>query len=205
VYSMACYLIRSGIEINMYISPDGEVTLASFVPDDLTSKSQDEGEKFKPVEERPATTLPIDPGLSDDITPTSDRIPQTKFEPPMPTESPPISADSTPLQIWEGSVIEVDHAARVMHVVLDAKLGEMPTHTGEIELEWVSEQDQDLVYPGAVFYLTLFKRTKRGGSIEKAQELRFRRRPSWSTAQLKQIDVEAGTLLSKMKPRPRSG
>jgi len=120
-------------------------------------------------------------------------------EPPMPTESLPISADSTPLQIWEGRVIEIDHAARVMHVVLDAKLGEMSTHTGEIELEWVSEQDQDLVYPGAVFYLTLFKRTKRGGSIENAQELRFRRRPSWSSTQLKQIDEEAATLLSKIR------
>jgi len=90
-----------------------------------------------------------------------------------------------------------------MQVLLDAKIGQMPPHTGEVELEWVSDQDQDLVRPGAVFYLTLFKRTKRG-SIENAQELRFRRRPSWSAAQLKQIEADAAMLLSKMKALPAS-
>jgi hypothetical protein len=72
---------------------------------------------------------------------------------------------------------------------------------GEIDLEWVAEQDQDLVRPGAVFYLTLFKRTKRG-SVENAQELRFRRRPAWSSGQLKQIEQDAARLLAKMKPLP---
>ncbi len=90
-----------------------------------------------------------------------------------------------------------------MQVLLDAKIGQMPRHTGEIDLEWVSEQDQDLVRPGAVFYLTLFKRTKHG-SIENSQELRFRRRPSWTVAQLKQIEEDAATLLSKMKTLPTS-
>ena len=112
-----------------------------------------------------------------------------------------VSANSTPLQIWEGTVLEVNRAASVMQVLLDAKIGQIPRHTGEIELEWVSDQDQDLVCPGAVFYLTLFKRSKRG-SIENAQELRFRRRPSWSAAQLKQIEEDAAMLLSKIKRCP---
>lgn len=106
---------------------------------------------------------------------------------------------STPIQIWEGTVIEVDHANRNMKVMLDAKMEEIPKHTGEIDLEWVAEQDEDLVRPGGVFYLTLFKRTKRG-SIENVQELRFRRRPSWSTEQIKQVNKDAEMLLSKMKP-----
>ena len=66
-----------------------------------------------------------------------------------------------PLQIWEGTVLDINRAAGVMQVLLDAKIGQMPRHTGEIDLEWVDDQDQDLVRPGAVFYLTLFKRTKR--------------------------------------------
>jgi hypothetical protein len=116
---------------------------------------------------------------------------------------PEISADSTPLQIWEGTVVEVDRSAGVMQVLLDAKIGQMPRHTGEIELQWVAEQDQDLLRPGAVFYLTLFKRTKRG-SVENSQELRFRRRPAWSSAQLKKIQQDAATLLSKMTALPSS-
>jgi len=80
----------------------------------------------------------------------------------------------------------------------------MARHTGEIDLEWVSEQDLALVGPGAVFYLTLFKRTK-SGSIENAQELRFRRRPSWSEVQLEQIAEDATRVLAKMKAVPTSG
>jgi len=109
-----------------------------------------------------------------------------------------ISADSTPIQIWEGTVIEIDHASKSMKVTLDAKMGQIPRHTGEIDLEWVAEQDEDLVLPGAVFYLTLFKRTKRG-TVENSQELRFRRRPSWSAEQMQQVKNGAEMVISKMK------
>lgn len=108
------------------------------------------------------------------------------------------SVDATPLQIWEGTVLEVDDTAQVMHVLLDAKMGDVPRHTGDIDLEWVAEQDRDLVQPGAVFYLTLFKRTTRG-SVQNSQELRFRRRPAWSPAQIKQVERDAAMLRSKMK------
>lgn len=113
-----------------------------------------------------------------------------------------IDADSTPIQIWEGTVVDVDREAKIMQVLLDAKIGDIiPRHTGEIDLEWVSEQDLDLVRPGAVFYLTLFKRTLRG-SVQNAQELRFRRRPSWSTAQIRQVRQAAATALANMKALP---
>lgn len=111
-----------------------------------------------------------------------------------------IVSNSTPLQIWEGTVISVDRKQNAMRVLLDAKIGQIPRHTAEIDLQWVSEQDQDLLRPGAVFYLTLFKRTK--PTVENSQELRFRRRPSWSATQLKKIDEDATAILSKMKVLP---
>ena len=74
----------------------------------------------------------------------------------------------------------------------------MPRHTGEIELKWMANQDQELVKPGAVFYLTLFKRTKRG-RIQNSQELRFRRGPPWSEEQPRQIEKDAFMLLSRMR------
>jgi hypothetical protein len=113
----------------------------------------------------------------------------------------PLEVNSTPIQIWEGTVVSIDRNLSSMHVLLDAKMGHVPRHSGDIELEWVAEQDQDLVEPGAIFYLTLFKRTRRG-SIENAQELRFRRRPSWSAVQIKQIEQGAEMIRSKMKPLP---
>jgi hypothetical protein len=155
----------------------------------------------EPLEYQPGTTLPISPTLPDDSEATTDRESPRRFAPPRRTFPPAAEADSTPLQIWEGTVVEVDNNARVMRVNLDAKIGLMPRHMGEIDLEWVTEQDQDLVRPGAVFYLTLFKRTKRG-SVENAQELRFRRRPAWSSGQLRQVEHDAEILLSKIKPLP---
>ena len=112
-----------------------------------------------------------------------------------------VDADSTPIQIWEGTVVKVDRELTVMHVLLDARIGVIPRHTGEIDLEWVSEQDQDLLRPGAVFYLTLFKRIMRG-SVQNSQELRFRRRPSWSAAQIRQVQQAANGALANMKALP---
>jgi len=181
----------------MPISTESPANLSSHPAGTPTSIRPGERLPLTPIERYPETTITLDAG------PNTDRLSEKEYDPPFATVLPPVSADSTPLQIWEGSVSEVDHNAQVMHVVLDAKIGQMPRHTAEIELQWVTEQDRDLVRPGAVFYLTLFKRTKRG-SIENAQDLRFRRRPSWSSAQLEEIRREADILLAKMKPLPTS-
>lgn len=129
-------------------------------------------------------------------------IPMRSFGPPVANASVlhEVRPDTMPLEVWEGTVVTVDRDAGVMHVVLDAKIGQMPRHTADIEIEEVSVQDYDLIQPGAVFYLTLYKRSV--PSVENVQELRFRRRPSWTPAQLRQIDKDASEFLSKMKPLP---
>lgn len=113
----------------------------------------------------------------------------------------PVDQDSTPLQVWEGVVNDVDHDAQVMQVVLTPRMRVDEPHTADIELQWVADQDLDLVKPGAVFYLTLFKRTTKG-SISNSQELRFRRLPSWSKSQMVEIDKRADALLLKMRASP---
>jgi hypothetical protein len=102
------------------------------------------------------------------------------------------------IQMWEGKVISVDAENEVMQVLLNAKIGVVSAHTGEIELQWVSDQDRDLVRPGAIFYLTLSRRLKRSG-IENAQEIRFRRLPSWTKKQIAEIEAEADKLWTKLK------
>ena len=109
--------------------------------------------------------------------------------------------DAAVIQLWEGRVLEVDVQNEVMNVLLVAKMGQMPEHSAEIELQWVSDQDRDLVVPGAVFYLTLYKKTRRG-SIKNSQELRFRRRPSWTKQQVQKIHTDAEQMLAKMRERP---
>jgi hypothetical protein len=145
------------------------------------------------------TTAVWDRSFSEDTSFASNAARQT-FAAPSAVLPRDVSANSTPLQVWEGTVIKIDHATSVMQVLLDAKMGQVSRHTGEIELEWVSDQDRTLVRPGAVFYLTLFKRTN--PSVENAQELRFRRRPAWSASQIEQVERDAAMLGSKMKGLP---
>ena len=100
---------------------------------------------------------------------------------------------AAPIEVWEGEVKSVDIQAQTMQVYLHSKLSQTPDHAGEIGLEWVTDQDKDLIKPGAVFYWTLYKETRRG-SIRNSQELRFRRLPSWSKTQLERIQAEASKL-----------
>lgn len=185
----------------MPISTEIPLESTFFRDRDATNKQQLRKDEFHPLVNFHKTTIYDDPDRSPHSAPTSIKSLQKTFDPPVPVTWLPTRADSIPLQLWEGSVLQIDKAAGVMHVMLDAKLGQVPRHTADIDLEWVSDQDEDLLLPGAVFYLTLYKRT-RHGSIENSQELRFRRRPSWSPKQLKRIDEDASRLTKKMRALP---
>jgi hypothetical protein len=128
---------------------------------------------------------------------------QTKVKPPASMASRTLRVDlqTVPIQIWEGTVIDIDARGRAINAILNAKKGCIPRHSAKIAMEWVSEQDADLVRPGAVFYLTLYKRTLRG-TVQNSQELRFRRRPSWSATQIEQIRKMGEDLLRNMRPLP---
>ena len=116
---------------------------------------------------------------------------------PIPLPSGAGVLDSKPIQIWEGVVLATDPERAVMDVRLNAKLGKLPEHTATISFEWVHDQDRELVKPGAVFYLTVFRKLSRG-SIQNSQEIRFRRLPSWSNADIRRLQTAADALASRM-------
>ena len=120
------------------------------------------------------------------------------YEPPTPFERLYGYSDSTPIQIWEGRVLRIDSENGIMNTMLTPKMGVTDRHTADISFQWITEQDMELVQLGAIFYLTLYKRTIRG-SIQNSQELRFRRRPSWSVSQLKKIDEAVLVMQSKKR------
>lgn len=65
----------------------------------------------------------------------------------------------------------------------------------------VHEQDHELVRPGAVFYLTMYRQFVRG-TIAHGEELRFRRLPSWTKAQLERINRAADKVGNNIVARP---
>lgn len=108
--------------------------------------------------------------------------------------------DAVVVQLWEGTVITVSEES--FRASLHPKMGQFDDHAGNISFEWVMEQDLDLVKPGAVFYLTLYKGRRIGGTIINAQELRFRRLPAWTAEQVEKVNVLAAEILAKTKARP---
>ena len=163
-----------------------------------TSDWRPSHEYFQPMEMLRKSTTPTESNNPTEAT----QLPSKIFEPPIAKVRSHIVADTAPLQIWEGTVLNIDIESGTMNTLLNAKMGVVPRHTADIDLQWVSEQDKELLKPGAVFYLTLYKRTKLGGSIENSQELRFRRRPTWSSSELKHIKASASELLKKMTALP---
>lgn len=116
---------------------------------------------------------------------------------PFPTHSATAVLDSKPIQIWEGVVLAVDPQHQAIDVRLTAKLGQLPDHTASIGLEWIHDQDRALAKPGAVFYLSVFRKVSRG-SVQNAQEIRFRRLPSWFRADIQRVRAAADSLGARM-------
>lgn len=100
------------------------------------------------------------------------------------------------IQIWEGVVTYVDDVSKVMTVKLTDRQGLVPEHTADVGLDWVVEQDLDLVRPGAVFYWTIYKETKKS-TIKHSQEIRFRRLPDWTEKQISSIKENGLALMKK--------
>jgi hypothetical protein len=108
----------------------------------------------------------------------------------------PIDADAVVLQLWEGRVGAINAEEGYMDAVLTAKIGDVEDHVAELSLQFVCDQDLDLLQPGAIFYLTLSRRTLKSGSVKMEHELRFRRRPQWSRLQVEAINADADRLFA---------
>ncbi|HEX5394348.1 MAG TPA: hypothetical protein VFW68_13780 [Rhodocyclaceae bacterium] len=168
--------------------------------------SQTDPTLFKPSETIVASTSANLNRIEDDHpleATTNSRTESRHFAPPRPAPAVDQHAgvDAAVIQQWEGRVLSADHEKGFMQVLLFAKLGQVADHSAEISLSWVADQDMDLVIPGAVFYLTLYRQLRRG-SVKNSEELRFRRRPAWSKWQIQRIEENAKMLRSKMKSKP---
>lgn len=106
------------------------------------------------------------------------------------------------IQAWEGTVLEIH--GKTLRTRLHAKVGQIDDHVADIDMEWVSPQDLDLVQPGAVFYLTLARKLTRGRSIQNSQELRFRRLPAWSKRDAEKIHQLGADLFAKLSGQATS-
>ena len=95
------------------------------------------------------------------------------------------------MQDWEGVVEEVrenDFVARLIDKTAKAKFD---SEAAEIPKEEIDSDDMELLKPGAIFYLTVFRRVMPNGRQERATRLIFRRLPAWTPTMLKSVESRA--------------
>lgn len=95
----------------------------------------------------------------------------------------------TSLQKWEGYVIEKKEdsfTARLINRTIDSS-----EEIAEFNLTEVDEEDLYLVESGAVFYWNIGYLDRRSGGRRRISEIRFRRLPAWSEAELDSANKEA--------------
>ncbi|MCI0146657.1 hypothetical protein KNO81_12240 [Paraburkholderia sediminicola] len=189
----------------------GSGTSTLLVPTDAIA---DVGEVVRQLSERSDALLSVDAvgkGTLTAANPTVVEVPakqdrsRAKGVSPAASRAPRVATHVTaytaPIEVFEGTVRSVNRAAEVMYVTLTSKTRDVSDHAADISFAWVNPQDLDLVAPGAVFYLSLYKE-RRGGTIRNTEELRFRRMPTWTRTQIAQVREDADRLYSRLQARP---
>lgn len=96
------------------------------------------------------------------------------------------------LQKWEGIVLEVKKGYFLARLIDLTHEG--PDEEAELPMEEITDQDKDLVKPGAIFYWNIGYLDRRSGQRIRASVIRFRRLPKWSRDEIKAAKREAAHL-----------
>ena len=96
------------------------------------------------------------------------------------------------LQDWEGVVEEVLGDSFVARLRDRSDTSEFDKELAEIPLDDVTPDERPLLKPGAIFYLTIYRRVF--PRHERATRLVFRRLPAWTDSMLKSVEVRANHL-----------
>jgi hypothetical protein len=104
-----------------------------------------------------------------------------------------------PLKVWEGYVTELDEAAGIFQAELVERNAQAPPISVEMDIQEISQDDRDLVVPGAVFYWTVGRMRDPNGRVTNYDDIRFRRLPDWTQTRIEQLREESDELLSFLK------
>lgn len=97
------------------------------------------------------------------------------------------------LQAWEGVVLQLLEDKHFVARIVDSSGRERPQDV-ELPLEEIPDADMNLVAEGAVFYWKIGYRTAAHGQKSRTSEIRFRRLPRWTQAELDEAHSQAEEL-----------
>lgn len=96
------------------------------------------------------------------------------------------------LQKWQGYVLKVSDTSLFVRLVDLTQ--NAPDEEAEIPIEEISEDDRDLIKPGAIFYWSIGYLDSYSGQRSRVSVVRFQRIPAWSKAEIDAAHREAERL-----------
>jgi hypothetical protein len=105
----------------------------------------------------------------------------------------------TPLQEWEGYVLEIgkdSFTARLIDITTNSKLEEEEADFNILDL---SDTDKQLLHPGAIFRWAIGYRRTTSGSKERVSSIIFRRLPAWTDREIKENRKKAKKISAILK------
>jgi hypothetical protein len=165
----------------------GETILALAVAEELNKTA----EMRSPLETGPS----VDRAAAATMTPGREPV---SYLPPIP---PPADRNQRPsfvaLQEWEGVVTEINDgnfSARLVDLTHSN-----PDEESEFSKTEISDDDVDLVVPGALFRWSVGVLRMPGGAKRPTSQVVFRRLPQWTKRDLERADIVAKDLVKKFE------
>lgn len=105
------------------------------------------------------------------------------------------------LQDWEGAVESIGSETFTARLRDSTNKETYASEIAELPIADVSEDDQELLRPGAIFYLTVGRVTRPSGRQDRVGRLVFRRLPAWTQSTLRRAQQRAERLSRFLAPQ----
>jgi len=101
----------------------------------------------------------------------------------------------SPLQEWEGYVLEVRPKTFLAQIVDTSENRTEAAYESEISLSELSDDDKTYISPGKIFRWSIGYYRLESGSKKRVSEIVFRRLPAWTISDFKRAEEETNRLL----------
>jgi hypothetical protein len=111
----------------------------------------------------------------------------------------PREATFTPLQEWEGYVVDVGKETFTARLIDLTSNDAQEEEEADFPVTDLSDSDQQMLRPGAIFRWAIGYRRTRGGTKERISRIVFRRLPAWTARELKENRRKAEELAAALQ------
>ena len=116
-------------------------------------------------------------------------------------QAPELPEEFLVLQDWEGAVDSVGPETFIARLRDRTNRQTYASEVAELPIADVSDDDRELLRPGAIFYMTVGRMTRASGRQDRVGRLVFRRLPAWTESTLRRAEQRAERLRRFLAPQ----